>query len=118
MQQGLWISSGTVNGRQPEWRRVINTVEVVDVVRCRIGGNTSLFSRNRNYWTSCSMKSAEPNQARDPQQPLAAEGGITTAPVSKRDPYEALDDLMVVVEALCPRWPSRDTFKTDGLWLL
>jgi hypothetical protein len=61
------------------------------------------------------MKSAESNQA---QQPFAAAGGITTAPVSKRDPYEALDDLMVVVEALCPRWPSRDTFKTEGIWLL
>jgi hypothetical protein len=24
------------------------------------------------------------------------------------DPYRALDDLMAVVEALCPVWPSRD----------
>jgi len=64
------------------------------------------------------MKSAESGRVRDSEQPLAGEGGITTSPVSKRDPYEALDDLMVVVEALCPRWPSRDTFKADDLWLL
>jgi hypothetical protein len=64
------------------------------------------------------MKSADSGRVRDSEQPLAAEGGISSAPVSTRDPYEALDDLMVVVEALCPRWPSRDTFKADGLWLL
>jgi hypothetical protein len=52
------------------------------------------------------------------QQPLAADGGIKTSPVSTRDPYEVLDDLMVVVEALCPRWPARETFKADGVWLL
>jgi len=26
------------------------------------------------------------------------------------DPFEALDDLMVVIEALCPRWPPRESF--------
>jgi len=29
-----------------------------------------------------------------------------------RDPFEALDDLMVVVEALCPTWPHRESFGT------
>jgi hypothetical protein len=56
--------------------------------------------------------------ARAAGQPLVAEGGITASPVSERDPYEVLDDLMVVVEALCPRWPSRDTFNTGEFWLL
>ena len=63
------------------------------------------------------MKSVEP-EAGDSQQPFAADGGIRAWPVSERDPYETLDDLMVVVEALCPRWPPRGTFKADGLWLL
>lgn len=40
--------------------------------------------------------------------PLAAEGGVTIAVTDARDPYEVLDDLMVVVEALCPIWPARD----------
>lgn len=31
-------------------------------------------------------------------------------PDSARDPFEALDDLMAVVEALCPTWPQRATF--------
>ena len=52
------------------------------------------------------------------EQPLACEGGINTPPVSERDPYEVLDDLMVVVEALCPRWPPRGVFKGGDLWLL
>ncbi|HEX9627383.1 MAG TPA: hypothetical protein VGA00_10650 [Acidiferrobacterales bacterium] len=42
---------------------------------------------------------------------FAGSGGIV-APVSgERDPFELLDDLMVVVEALCPAWPQRDTFE-------
>jgi hypothetical protein len=52
-------------------------------------------------------------------QPIAGEGGITSSsPAGARNPYEALEDLMLVVEALCPNWPPRDTFKTEGLWLL
>jgi hypothetical protein len=29
---------------------------------------------------------------------------------NSRDPFAALDDLMVVVEALCPAWPPRQGF--------
>lgn len=43
---------------------------------------------------------------------------IKSVPGGARDPYEALDDLMVVVEALCPRWPMRGIFKSGGFWLL
>ena len=64
------------------------------------------------------VKAVEASPAIDSGQPLAAAGGITIAPVGTRDPYEALDDLMVVVEALCPAWPTRDTFKAGSLWLL
>ena len=64
------------------------------------------------------MKSGESSPVRLPEQPLAGDGGVTTAPISERDPYEVLDDLMVVVEALCPRWSPRETFRADGLWLL
>ena len=63
------------------------------------------------------MKSDDPSGG-TAGQPLVAEGGVTTSPVSERDPYEVLDGLMVVVEALCPRWPSRDTFSAGELWLL
>ncbi len=40
--------------------------------------------------------------------PLAAEGGIAIAVTDPREPFEVLDDLMAVVEALCPIWPPRD----------
>jgi hypothetical protein len=64
------------------------------------------------------MKSAEPCPSQNPEPLLVADGGVSTLPTSGRDPYEMLDDLMVVVEALCPRWPQRETFKAEGIWLL
>ena len=39
------------------------------------------------------------------------EGGIVSPLSTERDPFEVLDDLMVVVEALCPVWPHRKTFE-------
>lgn len=35
-----------------------------------------------------------------------------------RDPFAQLDDLMLVVEALCPRWPPRDPMRISGPGLL
>jgi hypothetical protein len=64
------------------------------------------------------MKSPEHLTGQRVDPPLAAEGGIPGSPPRTGDPYEALDDLMVVIEQLCPRWPPRGTFKADGLWLL
>jgi hypothetical protein len=58
----------------------------------------------------------------DPQspapQPIADCGGVMTNVQSERDPYERLDDLMVVVEALCPVWPQRSVPAGLGKWLL
>jgi hypothetical protein len=48
---------------------------------------------------NCSMQ--------DDKAPFVADGGLAQVATSDRDPYEALDDLMVVVEALCPKWPPR-----------
>jgi hypothetical protein len=50
--------------------------------------------------------------------PLAASGGVVVIPRSEREPYEALDDLMSVVEAICPIWPLRGTFRDNGKFLL
>jgi len=44
-------------------------------------------------------RTQDPEYIRVPVQPM-------------RDPFEALDDLMVVVEALCPTWPLRESFGT------
>jgi hypothetical protein len=41
---------------------------------------------------------------------IVAEGGVTMPLESGSDPYERLDDLMVVLEALCPRYPEREPF--------
>ncbi|MBS0420986.1 MAG: hypothetical protein JSR66_24965 [Proteobacteria bacterium] len=48
------------------------------------------------------------------KHPLASEGGVKTAPNEAGDPFSQLDDLMQVVEALCPTYPQRDTFKGVG----
>lgn len=64
------------------------------------------------------MSSGNPSAVGAIAQPLAAEGGIDSPPSSEREPYALLDDLMVVVEALCPEWPERETFRSDGIWLL
>jgi hypothetical protein len=50
--------------------------------------------------------------------PLAGSGGVVVISRSEREPYEALDDLMSVVEALCPIWPVRGTFRDAGKFLL
>ncbi|MEO8223425.1 MAG: hypothetical protein ABI661_01365 [Gammaproteobacteria bacterium] len=48
--------------------------------------------------------------ATSPTPVLVADGGLRTTVNGDRDPFEALDDLMMVVEQLCPVWPSRPTF--------
>jgi hypothetical protein len=58
------------------------------------------------------------SSAKSGESPLAAEGGIPAPPRHDDDPYRTLDDLMVVVEALCPVWPPRDPFKPGGRMLL
>ncbi len=45
-----------------------------------------------------------------PDQPIAGDGGVRVPVTAPQDPYRTLDDLMAVVEALCPRWPMRETF--------
>lgn len=43
---------------------------------------------------------------------------MTTNPVRPDDPFQALDDLMVVIEALCPEWPERPPLtETAGMLL-
>lgn len=45
---------------------------------------------------------------------FAGSGGIAVPVNGRSDPFETLDDLMVVIEALCPAWPRRDTFENAG----
>lgn len=52
-------------------------------------------------------------------QPLIEDTGPRPAATGHdRDPFEQLDDLMSVVEALCPVWPDRDTFEKSKIFLL
>jgi hypothetical protein len=50
--------------------------------------------------------------------PLASEGGISESPADSRGPFEVLDDLMLVIEALCPTYPERDTFADSATFKL
>jgi hypothetical protein len=52
--------------------------------------------------------------AKPADTPIAAEGGIRAEPPESADPYQALDELMVAVEALCPRWPERPPFPANA----
>lgn len=56
--------------------------------------------------------------SRSNDAPLIGEGGIEAPVVSEKDPYRSLDDLMAVVEALCPVWPQREPFVAEGKMLL
>jgi hypothetical protein len=52
------------------------------------------------------------------EQPLAGAGGDRVPATSESDPFRVLDDLMSVVEALCPTWPQRGPFVSSGAMLL
>lgn len=55
----------------------------------------------------------------DNQHPFAADGGMAHMPLATdRDPFESLDDLMTVIEALCPVWPKREIFSVTDRFLL
>jgi hypothetical protein len=56
--------------------------------------------------------------AKPAEPPFAAEGGLGASVRREEDPYRALDDLMAVVEALCPVWPPRDAFTSGARMLL
>jgi hypothetical protein len=64
-------------------------------------------------WMNFSVK---PNETA--QQPLAEAGGIPAAHPPVKDPFAQLEDLMIVIEALCPKWPARPIFTDTGHWLL
>lgn len=42
-----------------------------------------------------------------PFAPFAVSGGLQAPPPPADDPFDALDALMSVIEALCPVWPER-----------
>ncbi len=49
---------------------------------------------------------------------LSADGGVEPHPDGSADPFQTLDDLMHVVEALCPTYPTRETFARSALFKL
>lgn len=61
-----------------------------------------------------SMKPTRPPLA----EPLAGPKVLSREPEASKDPYAVLDDLMVVVESLCPRWPERKTFRAGDVFKL
>lgn len=77
--------------------------------------NTSGFSARNRYSMKYSAPSTEPASVTPTTRLLSREGGNVTAVSSERDPFEVLDDLMVVVEGLCGEWPQRGTFAGSGI---
>jgi len=68
--------------------------------------NTFASSTGKPYSMTSYAKSTE--------QLFAADGGVGRVPTCQEDPFRALDDLMAVVEALCPTWPERRPFERTG----
>lgn len=58
------------------------------------------------------------SSAKSTEAPLAAGAGLGAATHAPDDPYEALDDLMATVEALCPVWPQRPPFAGGAKMML
>ena len=56
--------------------------------------------------------------AKSAEAPLVAEGGLRPPVRLDDDPYQALDELMAAVEALCPQWPRRDSVGVGSKMLL
>jgi hypothetical protein len=50
--------------------------------------------------------------------PIAASGGLQGPAPPADDPFQALDGLMSVIEALCPVWPQRPLLSSGGDMLL
>jgi hypothetical protein len=50
--------------------------------------------------------------------PLSSDRGDALLPAYTRDPFEVLDDLMQVIEALCPTWPERELFPITAAFKL
>ncbi len=49
---------------------------------------------------------------------LSSDGGLDARPAEATDPLQALDDLMQVVEVLCPTYPERETFSDCAVFKL
>jgi hypothetical protein len=50
------------------------------------------------------------NSSSSTRNPLSSDGGDSSPLTDTQDPFEVLDDLMQVIEALCPTWPERELF--------
>lgn len=55
-----------------------------------------------------SKKHPEPQHSTGRLHILSGGGAAPRPPVPAGNPYQRLDDLMAVVEALCPVWPPRE----------
>lgn len=55
--------------------------------------------------------------AKSTEPALAGDDGVHSFVCDEEDPFRTFDDLMEVVEALCPVWPQRDAFVNGG-WML
>ena len=82
-------------------RATLNMAEVREFFRC---------SNARPCLRSFSVT---PNSSDGPL--LADDAGV---PTDTRHPFAALEDLMAVVDALCPRWPARSTTAGPGSYTL
>ncbi|MGH8175599.1 MAG: hypothetical protein ACREV5_04985 [Steroidobacter sp.] len=49
---------------------------------------------------------------------IVGDGGLPAEVNDVEDPFAALDDLMALIEILCPTWPAREPFAEASRFLL
>jgi hypothetical protein len=104
---------GWVNDRQ----RTQDLEDIRALLRANMGASTS-WKCASTFDSSIAKRCSMTSSAKSAEPPFAADGGLALPPREAADPYQALDELMVVVEALCPVWPHRATFPADSRMLL
>jgi hypothetical protein len=92
-----WKTSALLRANQG----TVDMNEVREYFRCSMARN-------------CSMSSSE----KSIDAPIVAGGGVTAPETVLADPCQALDELMAVLEELCPVWPPRPTFSNESNYRL
>jgi hypothetical protein len=105
---GLKLQALVNDPRRTQDREDIKTLLRANRATLNLQEVREYFSAENCFSMRSSKKSPDAASAIPVESHLVAEAGVTYSPRSDRDPFEIIDELMVVVEALCPRWPERD----------
>ncbi len=94
-------------------------------IRALIAANSEVLDMQRGSGIRSALRQgttaagADRVNAPSRTQPLVDDAGLPGSPgQTSQNPFADLDDLMCVVEALCPKWPERPTFEESRIFLI